>query len=262
MKFGLSPRRLATRAVLNLRLGTGCSTLFVLCALLSAGPSLRADTLYASGFGAGFANPSITEFTPSCFQCQFTTGLVNASGMAFDRSGNLYVADGGENLIVKYNQGGAELGLVGLGSGLNFPFGLAFDVSGNLFVSNTGTNLTNGTIFEFTPGGVQSLFAFGLAAPEGLAFDKNGNLFEADHSSGNIFEFTQGGGKSVFASGLVFPTALAFDKNGNLFVSSFGSSANSGAIYEFNSSGTLLSVFASGLDGPFGLAFDSKGNLF
>jgi len=35
-------------------------------------------------------------------------------------------------------------------------------------------------------------------------------LFEAGYNSGNIYEFTPGGVQSLFASGLYYPTALAF----------------------------------------------------
>ena len=44
------------------------------------------------------------------------------------------------------------------------------------------------------------------------------NLFEADFDSGTIYEFTPSGVKSAFAYGLYFPTGLAFDRAGDLFV--------------------------------------------
>ena len=65
----------------------------------------------------------------------------------------------------------------------------------NLFVADS-----NGTINEFTPGGVQSTFATGLSAPWPLAFNSAGNLFESDSQSGHIYEFTPGGVRSTFAS--------------------------------------------------------------
>ena len=65
-------------------------------------------------------------------------------------------------------------------------------------------------IYQFTPSGVRSPFASGLADPWGLAFDRAGDLFEADLKSGHIYEFTPGGTRSTFASGLSQPAFLAF----------------------------------------------------
>ena len=49
---------------------------------------------------------------------------------------------------------------------------------------------------------MESTFASGLSAPVGLAFDSAGNLFVADCVSGIIYEFTPNGVESIFASGL------------------------------------------------------------
>jgi len=93
------------------------------------------------------------------------------------------------------------------------PIGLAFDSAGNLFVTGaTATSTTVDTIFEFTPGGTESVFATGLNNARGLAFDPSGNLFVAESITvgGDILEFTPGGVQSVFASGLSLPEWLTF----------------------------------------------------
>ena len=128
----------------------------------------------------------------------------------------------------------------------------------NLFVSTAGS----GTIYEFTPGGVQSTFASGLGYAYGLAFNSAGDLFEADADSGHfgngtIYEFTPGGVQSTFASGFAALRGLAVNSAGDLFVADYGS----GTIYEFTPGGAK-STFASGLTGPVGLAFNSAGDLF
>jgi len=128
----------------------------------------------------------------------------------------------------------------------------------NLFVSS---DAAGGNIYEFTPNGVRSTFASGLAGA--LAFDKAGNLFVSDR--GNIYKITPNGVRSTFASELA--GALAVDSAGNLFVTTgyrddFGFPINgSGKIYKLTPNG-LRTTFASGLDLPTGLAFDSAGNLF
>ena len=128
----------------------------------------------------------------------------------------------------------------------------------NLFVSS---DAAGGNIYEFTPNGVRSTFASGVAGA--LAFDKAGNLFVSDR--GNIYKITPNGVRSTFASELA--GALAVDSAGNLFVTTgyrddFGFPINgSGKIYKLTPNG-LRTTFASGLDLPTGLAFDSAGNLF
>ena len=128
----------------------------------------------------------------------------------------------------------------------------------NLFVSS---DAAGGNIYEFTPNGVRSTFASGLAGA--LAFDKAGNLFVSDR--GNIYKITPNGVRSTFASELA--GALAVDSAGNLFVTTgyrddFGFPINgSGKIYKLTPNG-VRTTFASGLDLPTGLAFDSAGNLF
>src|ERR1039457_6468080 len=120
----------------------------------------------------------------------------------------------------------------------------------NLFVSDPGS----GSIYEFTPGGVQTTFASGLNQPQGLAFDSAGNLFVACSGNGYIYKYTTNGVQSIFSSGfLLYPQGLVFDSAGNLFVTDSSSHVE---IFEFtNNAGTLSSTagtFASFLDGPFG----------
>jgi sugar lactone lactonase YvrE len=103
----------------------------------------------------------------------------------------------------------------------------------NLFVSE------GSSIYEITPGGVESTFATGVAYPEGMAFDSAGNLFVTD-TGGNIDRFTPLGVESTFATGLNFPLGLAFNSAGILFEAD----GNGNKIYEFTPSGAR-STFAA-----------------
>jgi len=80
----------------------------------------------------------------------------------------------------------------------------------NLYVSaNIGGSHK---IFEFTPSGVQSIYASGLTQPRGLAFDSIGNLFAANNPEpgdkdieiGKVLKFNLRNHVSTFGSGANF----------------------------------------------------------
>ena len=116
----------------------------------------------------------VTEFTSSgTFVKQISTTFNNNQGLAFDSSGNLYVAESGQNIVQKITPTGSRSTFA---SGLSTPQGLAFDSSGNLYVANGASN----TIVKVTPGGSSSVFATDAAlghSSRGLAFDSSGNLY-------------------------------------------------------------------------------------
>ena len=218
-------------------------------------PCTRADTIYLSTYNLN----TIVEFDSSGSQSAFATassGLNYPLGLAFDSSGNLYVANTFN--IEEFNSSGTGSIFATSASGVSLPTALAFDKSGNLFVANSGNN----TLVKINPSGTGSVFATaatGLDDPVGLAFDTNGNLYVANHNN-TILEFTPSGTGTVFAtSGVHNPQGLAFDSSGNLYVANGGNNT----IEEFNSFGQG-SVFTSTnlLSQAIGLAFDSSGNLY
>jgi secreted PhoX family phosphatase len=245
---------------------------FLLLGFYLAIPRAHADDIYAS---VGV----ILRFDSSGNQSVFAnSGLDFPDSLAFDNSGNLYVANAGNNTIEEFGSSGTGSVFATATSGLDFPTDLAFDSSGNLFVANAANN----TIVEFNSSATGSVFATassGLDMPEGLAFDSSGNLYVANYND-TILKFNTNGVASTFATagvsnpqGLAFdssgqgsvfathltngnpsvsgPEGLAFDSSGDLYVANH----NGGDVLEINPEGEM-SVFASGFGDPAGIAIE------
>lgn len=67
----------------------------------------------------------------------FATGLTNASDIALDASGNVYVADSGAGAIYKYSSAGGMPTTIA--TGLNTPEAITFDLQGNLYIAEDGS---------------------------------------------------------------------------------------------------------------------------
>src|SRR6266536_3914831 len=143
--------------------------------------------------------------------------LNNPTALAFDHSGNLFVADHAAQTIFKFGPDGTRSVFV-TGVRLSDGNGIAFDAAGNLFVlSPSGEYHVSGTILRFSPDGSRSTFATGVGLAYSLAIDPSGNLFVSDWDTGSIYKLSPKGDKSTFANTEIAAKNLACDQEGNLF---------------------------------------------
>ena len=182
--------------------------------------------------------------------------LNNPTALAFDHSGNLFVADHAAETIFKLTPDGTR-SLFVTGIHLSDGNGLAFDAADNLFVlSPSGEYHVGGTILEFSPDGTRSTFATGVGLPYSLAIDPSGNLFVSDWDTSSIYKLTPKGEKSTFATTEIVAKILACDQAGNLFAGV----PLKHSIFKYEPGGAR-SDFATGIT-TYALAVDKAGNIF
>ncbi|MBV9281094.1 MAG: hypothetical protein JOZ41_13515 [Chloroflexi bacterium] len=114
------------------------------------------------------------------------------SGIAVDRSGDIWVCDTYNNRVQELSPSGRPLAIIGGKQVFDRPTRLALDPSGNVYV----TDLTHDRIWEFTPAGAMVRVLGGpgirpgqLDQPIALAFDGGGSLYVDDYGNDRIQEF-------------------------------------------------------------------------
>ena len=261
--------------------------------------ALRKQTLYAFSITVYLFVIFLSALAATLFQCahtvvaagvspsalsvygqggNFTTNTINNGGISatslnspydtrLDSSGNLYIADYGNNRVLYYPAGSTTATRV-YGQGGNFT-----------------TNVVNN-------GGIS---ATSLNGPGGLALDSSGNLYVADSSNNRVLYYPAGsttatrvygqGGDfttnvvnngGISATSLNGPSALDVDSSGNLYVTD---QVNNRVLYYPAGSTTATRVYGQGsdftanvvnnggisatsLNSPVALIVDSSGNLY
>ena len=201
------------------------------------------QTITLTGIGLPAAEPEV-QFTPTILSAIAGTGtmptdcvnpaqpgpalqtqLCVPTSVAVDYSGNVYIAEETENVVLKMSTSGnittfaGVLGTTGSYSGdggpataahLNAPAGLAVDGLGNVYISDSGNlrirevNATTNTITTFVGGGSGTYFNGGtgtavVLAPAGIAFDPSGNLYIAEPTQQIVVKVTALGVATLFA---------------------------------------------------------------
>jgi sugar lactone lactonase YvrE len=150
----------------------------------------------------------------------FITELMNPTGLALDRDGNLFVSCRHDGTVHRVSPDGRSMKWI---EGMGIATGIAFDKAGSLYVGDR-----SGTIFKISPD--REIFVFATLEPSlasyHLAFSSAGELFVTGPTTSSfdrVYRISPAGEVSVFFRGLGRPQGLAFDRADNLYVAgSFG----------------------------------------
>jgi sugar lactone lactonase YvrE len=222
-----------------------------------ANPAIDAEgNAYATYSGRrGQKTPvSIYKITPKGAVTPFVTEIMNATGLAFGMTGDLFVSSRYEGNVYRVDRSGrTELFTEGMG----IATGIAFDREGNLYVGDR-----SGSIFKINPS--KEIFVFATLEPSiaayHLAFGFDDYLYvtgPTTSSFDSVYRISPSGQVDRFFTGLGRPQGVAFDMEGRLYT--VGSYRGRRGIFRFRDPSKPELVVA-GLS-LVGLAFDLQDNL-
>ncbi len=177
----------------------------------------RSGMIYATISGPrGKQTPvSIVRISPDGRGTPFVTGILNATGLAFNPEGDLFVTSRAEGNVYRIDPSGESTVYA---EGMGVATGAAFDAEGNLFVGDR-----SGTIFKIDS--QRKIFVYATLEPSPaayhLAVNREGTLFVTApslNSNDAIWTIDTHGQSSVWYRGLGRPQGLALSKNGDVYV--------------------------------------------
>ncbi len=141
--------------------------------------------------------------------------LMNATGLAMDRDGLLYISSRYDGVVYQATESGSISVYV---EGMGVATGLAFDDEGSLYVGDR-----QGTIFKISPS--RQIYVFATLEPSiaayHLAFGPDRYLYVTGPTTSSydrVYRVSPAGDVEVFYRGLGRPQGLAFDAEGRLYV--------------------------------------------
>ena len=177
----------------------------------------RSGMIYATISGPrGKQTPvSVVRVSPDGRGTPFVTGIMNATGLAFNPDGDLFVTSRAEGTVYRVDPAGE---FTTYAEGMGVATGAAFDAEGNLFVGDR-----SGTIFKINP--QRQIFVHATLEPSVAAYhiavNKQGRLFISSptlSSNEAIWTVEPNGDTRAWFRGLGRPQGLALSSDGDLYV--------------------------------------------
>lgn len=241
---------------------------------LAAGTRMGAVMLWSSSgsalataFISGVGESQKAGFIPGTVS-YIRTQLSGPTGVAVDGSGNVYIADTGNNRVVEvpWTGGGYGSQTVIPVEGLINPMGMAVDGAGNLYVVSNGNDKV--VYLPWTQGGfgAQTKVGSGLYGPSEVAVNSDGTVYICDTLDNRVVsiawtgnEFAQEKYVGNFSKA---PIGVAVDGKGNLYFSDPYQNSVSMLPWSGTRFGDQLSVSVRGTSFPYAVAVDANSDLF
>jgi sugar lactone lactonase YvrE len=215
----------------------------------------------------------------------FGPGELNSPyGLARDpASGDIYVAERGNNRVSRFTRGGAFVmtwGTSGTGPGeFVEPIGIAVDAAGDVYVGDHGNHRVQKfrvtrsgetwTASHVTMWGTLGAGPGQFNMPYGVTIDSAGNVWVADGFNGRVQRFSADGAyrSTLGVAGtqpgqFVVPTWVGIDANGDLLVTSTNSNPQDGTLPDGNSQWVSRFTVAGNFVSRWGGAYGEAGGQF
>lgn len=145
----------------------------------------------------------------------FVSDIMNATGLAFDREGTLYISSRYDGIVYQATPQGSVSTYV---EGMGVATGIAFDGDENLYVGDR-----SGTVFKISRS--RQIYVFATLEPSiaayHLAFGGDGYLYVSGPTTSSfdaVHRISPAGEVETYYRGLGRPQGLAFDDEGRLYV--------------------------------------------
>jgi DNA-binding beta-propeller fold protein YncE len=217
----------------------------------------RIGTLTIAGQTLTVTQAGSTYVAANLVTTLVSSGLLDPEGVAVDSTGNVYIADTGNQAIKKWTAANNTVTTL-VASGLVYPSGLAVDGAGNVFVTDTFHNAIKEWVAASNT--VTMLVDSNLSLPFGVALDSVGNVYIADTYNSAIKEWMAASNNvnTLVPSGLSLPFGVSVDCAGNAYIAD----TLNNAIEEWTAANNTVTTLALGLSQPRGVAVDGAGNVY
>ena len=227
--------------------------------------TLASDRLLRLPSGAGLASTALRDLkAPPVF-----------AGVCVDKAGNTYVADSGNDRVLKLPATGGVPVAIG---GLHEPLNVAVDDSGTLFativtathgsneketvdmaVVRIGADGGRQTVFRLK--GIQALLAAFLGIP--IVADRSGNLYMAkvlDSTHISVLKLPAGGGPAATLPAFPNAVPLGVDARGDLYL--LAAKGKRSTVLRLGPGTSTPSTVIDSLPSVGGIAIDAEGNVY